>query len=78
MMQNFTPIQLVQYLYGESNKAQAKKTEAAIAADPLLAQELDELSMAQSNLPKVRFNAPADTLRRIIGYSEESNRCVLC
>lgn len=78
MMQNFTQIQLVQYLYGESPKSQADKVETAIAADPLVAQEFDELNMAQSNLPKVKFNAPSDTLRRILGYSEESNRCVLC
>lgn len=77
-MKNFTPIQLVAYIYGDNTNAQAEKTEAALAADPILATELDELSMAQSNLPKIRFGAPASTLRRILGYSQESNRCVLC
>lgn len=78
MMQNFTPLHLVAYLYGENTTAQAKKTEAAIAADPLLATELDELSMAQSNLPKIAFNAPKKALQRILWYSEESRACALC
>lgn len=78
MMQNFTPIQLVAYLYGDNTTAQAEKTEAALAADPILATELDELSMAQSNLPKIAFTPPKDTLRRILWYSEESRACALC
>lgn len=78
MMQNFTPLHLVAYIYGDNSTAQAEKTEAALAADPILAADLDELSVAQSRLPKIKFSAPKSTLRRIIGYSQESQRCVLC
>lgn len=78
MMQNFTPLQLVAYIYGDNTTAQAEKTEAALAADPILATDLDELSVAKSRLPRIKFSAPKSTLRRIIGYSQESHHCALC
>lgn len=78
MMQNSTQTNLVAYLYGDATPARAEETEAALAADPLLAEELDELSMAKSNVPRVLFSAPPAVLGRIIGYSAEQQPCVLC
>jgi len=78
MTKNFTPIDLIAYLYGESTPAQTSATESALAADPVLADELDDMVVAQSALPRVKFNAPKRVLRSILGHSEESHQCLCC
>ncbi len=77
MTKNFTPFDFVAYLYGEGTPNQTKATEAALAADPVLADELEAMTMAQAAIPRVKFNAPKRVLRRILGYSEETH-CALC
>lgn len=77
MTRNFTPSDLIAYVYAEASPAQSAATEAALAADPVLREEHDELTMAKEALPRVKFNAPKKLLDRVLGYSEKSH-CALC
>jgi len=56
-------------MYGESTPAQTEATEAALAADPVLRDELAELSRAQASLPRVRFSARRRLLDAIRNYA---------
>jgi len=78
MTQNFTQFDLIAYIYGEITPQQVEATEAALAADPILTHEMDELMVAKESLPKVKFNAPKRVLNRILGDSQESHHLVLC
>jgi len=78
MTQNFTPFDLIAYVYGEITPLQVEATEAALAADPILSHEMDELIVAKESLPRIKFNAPKRVLNSILGYSQESHHLVLC
>ena len=69
MTQTFTLNDLVAYAYGDTTRAQAQATEAALAADPVLVTELAELVESQARLPKVRFNARRRLLDAIRKYA---------
>jgi len=69
MKQNFTQIDLISYIYGEAKHEEAARTEEALAADPVLGDELEELIIAQAALPRIRFNAPKRLLRSILDCS---------
>lgn len=69
MTQNFTQLDLISYLYGEANPEQIRRTEDALAGDPVLGDDLEELTIAQAALPRVRFNAPRRLLRSLLDYS---------
>ncbi len=69
MTKDFTPENLLAYLYGELPAGRRLDTEDAIAADPVLAQEYRELRAAQQQLPAVRFNAPRRALNQVLSYS---------
>ncbi|MEM8586300.1 MAG: hypothetical protein AAGF87_18640 [Bacteroidota bacterium] len=69
MKQNFTQIDLISYIYGEAKPEEADRTEDALAADPVLGDELEELTLAQAALPRIRFNASKRLLRSLLDYS---------
>lgn len=69
MTKDFTPENLLAYLYGELPAGRRLDTEDALAADPVLAQEYRDLRAAKRQLPAVRFNAPRRSLDRILCYS---------
>lgn len=69
---NFTPNNIVAYLYGETNLSDALSIEHAMDADPLLAAEYKELACAKKEFPKVMFNTPPRTIQAILRYSEKT------
>lgn len=77
-MQNFTPYDLVAYLYGEAAPSQIRKSENAIAGDPLVAHEFMDLTVAKSSIPRVKFNASKRVIKQILGHSANSHHCVVC
>ncbi|MEM6397673.1 MAG: hypothetical protein AAF741_15095 [Bacteroidota bacterium] len=77
MKHSFTQIDLITYLYGEATPENADRTEAALAGDPVLYDDLEELTLAQAALPRIKFNAPKRLLRSLLDYSSR-RRPVCC
>lgn len=77
-MQNFTPCDLVAYIYGEAAPSQIRNSEKAISGDPVIARDFTELTIAKESLPRVKFNASRRVLNRILGHSESSTHCLTC
>lgn len=77
-MQNFTPYDLVAYLYGEAAPSQIRKSEKAINGDPVVAREFMDLTITKEAVPRVKFNASKRVLNRILGHSENTQACLSC
>lgn len=72
MKQNFTPEDLMAYLYDETSLAQRLATQDALRRDPVLAQELEQLRRSKRRFPKVKFTAPKRSLQSILNYSRST------
>lgn len=72
MSKNFTPENLIAYLYGETTVTELLAIENAICGDPILANDYDELAAAYDELPRVTFNAPRTALQAVLRYSEKT------
>jgi hypothetical protein len=71
MKQSFTSTQLIKFLYRETSLSETLAISEALENDPLLSQEMDELTEACQQLPNVKFSPSPDTIRSILAYSEE-------
>lgn len=78
MKHTFTRNDLVAYVYGDATPAQAKATEAALAADPVLRHELAQLVAAQASLPRVRFSPRRRLVDAIRRYASSKASPRLC
>lgn len=72
MQQNFTTNHLIQYLYQETNLCDTLAIEETIDQDISFREELDSLSEAYRQLPKVKFSPSDQTIRNILRYSEHT------
>jgi hypothetical protein len=72
MKQNFTPEDLMAYLYAETSLSLRLAVQDALRRDPVLAQELEQLRMSKRQFPKVKFTAPKRSLQRIMNYSRST------
>jgi hypothetical protein len=72
MKQNFTPEDLVAYLYTEISIAQRLTIQDALRRDPVLSLELEQLRMSKRQFPKVKFTAPKRSLQSIMNYSRST------
>ena len=77
-MQNFTPCDLVAYIYGEAAPSQIRKSEKAISGDPVIKRDFTDLTIAKESIPRVKFNAPRRVLNQILGHSENTHHCAIC
>jgi len=72
MEQTFTPNQLIQFLYGETDLLETLEIAEEIKQDPLLLEDFEELEEAYNELPNVRFSPSPQTVSRILQYSRQA------
>ncbi len=72
MSKNFTPEDIIAYLYSETSLSGSLAVEKALHGDPMLSGEYDELVNAYDELPRAAFNAPRRALQAVLRYSEKT------
>lgn len=72
MKQKFTSENLVKYLYHESSVSERLAVREGLERDDSLREAFQELVSGYQQLPKVKFNASAKTIQRILRYSERT------
>ena len=69
-MHNFTPEDLVQYLYKETSTEKTLAIKAALETDWSLREQLEIISTAQSNLEVLKLSPSKRVLDNILNYAE--------
>ncbi len=71
-MHNFTPEDLLLYLYNETSPAQTASIKAALETDWSLREKMDELTAAQKQLTAIKLSPSYSTIGNILNYAEKS------
>jgi len=71
-MHNFTPEDLVQYLYQETCPSKTAEIKAALETDWSLREKLEVLRSAQANLEPVSLSPREATIANIMEHAEKS------
>jgi len=71
-MHNFTPEDLVQYLYQETSPSKTAAIKAALETDWSLREKLEVLKSAQSKLEPVSVSPREQTIANIMEHAEKS------
>ena len=71
-MHNFTPEDLLQYLYNETSPAHSAAIKAALENDWSLREKFEELTTAQNELQTLRFSPSRQTIDNILRYAEKA------
>ena len=64
MTQNFTPNDLVRFVYRETTASETLRIERALESNATLRAEYDRLRSGRDEYPRVKFNAPPPPSRR--------------
>ena len=72
MDNNSTQLNLVKFLYQESNAAESLEVLEALKKDPALRSEYKALQKAKNEFPKVKFNPSKSSIEAILRYSKET------
>ncbi|MEI8060618.1 MAG: hypothetical protein WCG67_10710, partial [Ferruginibacter sp.] len=71
-MHNFTPEDLIQYLYKETSLTQSAAISAALESDWSLREKFEELTSAQNELKSLQFSPSRQTIDNILKYAEKT------
>ena len=71
-MHNFTPEDLVQYLYNEASKEKSTAIKAALQTDWSLNEMFDVIVDAQNKLEEAIFSPRVEAINRILQYGENA------
>lgn len=71
-MHNFTPEDLIQYLYNETSPEQSAQIKAALETDWLLCEKFEELKSAQSRLEALKMSPSQQAIDNILSYAEKA------
>ena len=71
-MHNFTPEDLLQYLYNETSPAQTAQIKAALETDWSLREKLEVITSAQSRLEALKMSPSQQTIDNILSYAEKA------
>jgi hypothetical protein len=71
-MHNFTPEDLLLYLYKETSPAQTAAISAALETDWSLREKFEELTLAQKELSAIRLSPGRKTVDNILNYAEKA------
>ena len=71
-MQNFTPEDLLLYLYQETSPAQTAAIKAALENDWSLREKFEVITTAQSNLNTLKMSPSQQTIDNIWNYAEKA------
>ena len=71
-MHNFTPEDLLQYLYNETSPAQTAAIKAALETDWSLREKFEVITSAQSRLEAQKMSPSQQTIDNILSYAEKA------
>lgn len=71
-MHNFTPEDLLQYLYKETSNEKTAQIMAALETDWSLREQLEVITSAQGRLEALKLSPSKKTLDNILAYAEKS------
>jgi hypothetical protein len=71
-MHNFTPEDLLQYLYNETSPAQTAQIKAALETDWSLREKFEVITSAQSRLEALKMSPSQKTIDNILSYAEKA------
>jgi hypothetical protein len=71
-MHNFTPEDLLLYLYNETSPAQTAQIKAALETDWSLREKFDVLTSAQNKLETIKMSPSQRTVDNILDYAEKA------
>jgi hypothetical protein len=71
-MHNFTPEDLVQYLYNETSTEKTAAIKAAIETDYSLREEFEVLTSDQKRLQALRLSPRKEAINKILNYAEKA------
>jgi hypothetical protein len=71
-MHNFTPEDLLQYLYNETSPAQTAQIKAALETDWSLREKFEVITSAQSRLETLKMSPSQQTIDNILSYAEKA------
>ena len=71
-MHNFTPEDLLQYLYNETSPAQTAEIKAALESDWSLREKFEVITTAQKRLEALKLSPSQQTIDNILNYAEKA------
>ena len=71
-MHNFTPEDLLQYLYNETSPAQTAAIKAALETDWSLREKFEVITSAQKRLEALKMSPSQQTIDNILNYAEKA------
>ena len=71
-MHNFTPEDLLQYLYDETSPAQTAAIKAALENDWSLREKFEVITAAQGKLETLSMSPSQQTIDNILNYAEKA------
>ncbi|HQY10703.1 MAG: hypothetical protein KTQ13_01815 [Ferruginibacter sp.] len=71
-MHNFTPEDLLLYLYNETSPAKSAEIKAALNTDWSLREKFEVISSAQQKLETLKMSPSQQTLDSIMNYAEKA------
>ncbi len=71
-MHNFTPEDLLLYLYNETSPAQSAAIKAALETDWSLREKFEELTASQKELSVIKLSPSRKTIDNILNYAEKA------
>ncbi len=71
-MHNFTPEDLLQYLYNETSPAQTAHIKAALETDWSLREKFEVITSAQKRLEALKMSPSQQTIDNILNYAEKA------
>lgn len=71
-MHNFTPEDLLLYLYNETSPAQTAAIKAALETDWSLREKFEELTISQKELSVIKVSPSRKTVDNILNYAEKA------
>lgn len=71
-MHNFTPEDLLLYLYNETSPAQTAEIKAALETDWSLREQFEVIASAQQKLEVLKMSPSQQTVDNILNYAEKA------
>ncbi|HAO45473.1 MAG TPA: hypothetical protein DCQ97_01005 [Chitinophagaceae bacterium] len=71
-MHNFTPEDLLLYLYNETSPARSAEIKAALETDWSLREKFEVISSAQKKLETIKMSPSQQTIDSIMNYAEKA------
>ena len=71
-MHNFTPEDLLQFLYNETSPAKSAEIKAALESDWSLREKFEVITSAQKRLEPLKMSPSKQSIENILNYAEKA------